>query len=286
MAITEEQRRIVCDLYESGKSGGRIAELTDIPRHSVYRILRTQNIQRRIGSDAAQSRELKQSTIAERWSFLKIGLKIGRLTVIGKPLSFAKQGGVFFPCQCECGKWLTVRGSLLKPPARKKSCGCLKRDRASELLAARKTKHGNSRRGQETPEFKSWMAMKTRCLNQKEKTYPRWGGRGIKICPQWLGDNGFKQFLSDMGPKPSISHSLDRIDNDGDYEPSNCRWATQVQQGNNKRNNVIIEFDGKKMTIAQWANLLGIKRATLSRRLKAGWSIERALTPYVRPFKS
>ena len=126
-----------------------------------------------------------------------------------------------------------------------------------------------------TPEYRSWVGLRNRCMNPKNKQYPEYGGRGITVCERW---QKFEHFYADMGPKPSPQHSVDRIDNDKGYDPANCRWATQTQQGNNKRSNVLLTFGGVTMTLTEWARHIGVKETTLRRRLDKGWPLERALT--------
>lgn len=130
--------------------------------------------------------------------------------------------------------------------------------------------------------YGTWSDIKKRCLYPKYKQYYLYGGRGIKICDRWL--ESFENFLEDMGERPSQKHSIERINNDGDYEPSNCRWATKKEQSRNKRNNRMITFEGKTLCIADWADLFNLNYATLLRRIKAGWNINQALnkTPRVR----
>lgn len=125
------------------------------------------------------------------------------------------------------------------------------------------------------PEYRAWEAMHARCYSDTCISYPHYGARGIKVCERW---QSFENFLDDMGPKPSRKHSLDRKDNDGDYTPENCRWATKVEQMNNRTNSRWLEHDGKRMTLAQWARELGITEAALESRLRKGWPLERALT--------
>ncbi len=127
-------------------------------------------------------------------------------------------------------------------------------------------------------EYQAWYAMLKRCYNPKIKHYIHYGGRGIRVCERW---HKFENFLKDMGPRPSLnlfSYSLDRIDNDGNYEPSNCRWASPKQQGANRRTNVYLEFKGRKMIISEWAKYLGFKDSCIRERLRHGWSIERTLS--------
>lgn len=129
----------------------------------------------------------------------------------------------------------------------------------------------------ESDEYNIWTLMKGRCLNVKNKRYPEWGGRGITVCDRWKND--FMAFYEDMGARPSISHSLDRINNDGNYDPENCRWATKMEQSNNRPRWVrLIEFRGESMTITQWAKKIGIGRKTLYDRFENGWTTEEALT--------
>src|SRR5438094_3143938 len=136
--------------------------------------------------------------------------------------------------------------------------------------------HGHST----SPEYISWEAMKQRCFDPKKPNYHLYGGRGITVCERWMD---FRNFLADMGPRPSPAHSLDRFpDRDGNYEPGNVRWATGEQQANNTRTNRHITFHEETLTLAQWARRLDIGEGTLRWRLKAGWSIERAFSTPLR----
>jgi len=126
-----------------------------------------------------------------------------------------------------------------------------------------------------TPEYFAWMGMKNRCLNPKAQGFRYWGGRGIKICDRWMV---YENFLEDMGPRPTPKHSLDRINNNGDYEPSNCRWATIDEQNRNKRTNIWMTFRGKTMLPIDWSKELGICIETLEGRLRRGWSHEKTLS--------
>lgn len=129
-----------------------------------------------------------------------------------------------------------------------------------------------------TSEWRAWRAMRRRCYDTSRPGYRSYGGRGITVCERWLGDDGFRNFLTDMGPKPSAKHSLDRINNDGGYEPGNCRWATPREQSNNRRVTHLIEWNGRKQGLSQWAAELGMAHVTLKKRLVAGWPIHRALS--------
>ncbi len=118
--------------------------------------------------------------------------------------------------------------------------------------------------------------MKQRCYNPRFHKYADYGARGIKVCERWR--DSFEAFLGDMGPKPSPRHTLDRKENDGDYTPENCRWATSLEQGANKRSNVRLEYDGRTQSISEWARELGIKAGTISYRIRKGWSVAETLT--------
>jgi len=124
--------------------------------------------------------------------------------------------------------------------------------------------------------------MVKRCHHTNGSGYENYGARGITVCDRWRfgedGKSGLELFAADMGPKPSPKHSIDRMDNDGNYEPGNCRWATAEEQANNTRANRRIEFRGETKTVTQWAQTLGVDMYLVSHRLAAGWSVERALT--------
>ena len=128
-----------------------------------------------------------------------------------------------------------------------------------------------------TTEYYIWTNMHSRCRNSNVLQYKDYGGRGISVCDRWSGKQGFNNFLDDMGSRPT-NLTLERIDSNKGYEPSNCKWASWVEQQNNRRNNKKLTFNGKTMGISQWARELGINRTTLSMRLQYGWSTEETLT--------
>ncbi len=200
------------------------------------------------------------------------GKRYGRLTVVSRIERPGK--GLFWKCVCDCGNESVVWGANLRN-GNSKSCGCLGR----ENKLASKTTHGKAH----TREYHVWLTMKSRCRNPKNHKYADYGGRGIKICKRW---EVFDNFYADMGDRPSDAHSIDRIDNDGDYTPDNCRWATTEQQQGNKRSNRVLEWNGKRQTVKEWGRELGISSNVISSRLYRGWSVERALATPVKPRNS
>jgi hypothetical protein len=127
-----------------------------------------------------------------------------------------------------------------------------------------------------TAEYRAWADMKSRCYWTKAKAFKSYGGRGITVCDEWRTD--FPAFLEHIGPRPGSGYSLDRIDVNGNYEPGNVRWATRSEQASNMRRTKLLEFNGLRMTVTHWARHIGIDKRTLEFRLRAGWTVERALT--------
>lgn len=192
-----------------------------------------------------------------------VGSMFGRLTVVKR--SGAVRGRPSWLCVCSCGEIRVVSGSDLRG-GDTKSCGCL------QIEWARSGKSQTTHGMRYTTEYKIWVGMKQRCLNPNDKAYPDYGGRGITVCPEWI--NSFEVFLSDMGNRPSKNHSLDRGDNDGPYSPSNCRWSTRGEQGNNQRTNRVLEYDGRKLTMAEWARYFGVNYRTLKWAIGRGETLE------------
>lgn len=205
------------------------------------------------------------------------GQRFGRLVVVSD--AGIEKGRHYWDCICDCGITMRVYTGHLRN-GHTKSCGCFKRD----LTIKRSMKHGQDRRGLATAEYTSWSRMIQRCNNPKRKDYKNYGGRGIKVCGRWLDrEHGFENFLADMGLRPP-GKSLDRVNNEGDYKPSNCRWATREEQNNNTRQNCWLEYGGEVLTLTQWACKLGVSKYVLWTRInKLNWSIERTLSTPVRP---
>lgn len=158
-----------------------------------------------------------------------------------------------------------------------------KEERGARISAA-KIKHGHAQAGRASTEYRTWTQMRGRCLNQSDTAWKDYGGRGICVDDRW---SSFENFLADMGLRPSPSHTLDRIDNDGPYSRNNCRWASKKEQARNRRSSTAITFNGVTKTLAEWSETTGIHAGTINTRLRDGWSIERALTTptrVVRPY--
>jgi hypothetical protein len=185
-------------------------------------------------------------------------MRFGRLIAIGR-------ADGHWLCQCDCGNQKVIQGSRLRG-GQTKSCGCYNR----EVLSARKT-HGQTK----SRTFTTWAAMKNRCHSSTSQWYSRYGGRGIKVCDRWL--ESFENFLADMGERPDGA-SIDRIDNDGNYEPSNCRWATRLQQERNKGSNRYFTINAERRALSEWCELYGANYQRVYARLLLGWDIEKALT--------
>ena len=201
------------------------------------------------------------------------GQKFGRLTVVERRENYIDPKGKQrskWRCECECGNIVDVVGSVLKN-GHTKSCGCLRKETS---VAVNRT-HGMI----DTPIYKEWENMKARCYIKSSSRYHRYGARGITVCDRWR--NSFEAFYEDVSKLPHFGecgYTINRIDNDGNYEPNNVEWADKITQANNTSTNHYVTYKGKTQTIAQWAREFHIGSATLLYRLKAGWNIERALT--------
>lgn len=202
------------------------------------------------------------------------GQRFGRWLVIrfyGKRIYESGNEVSLYLCQCDCGNERLVLASNMRSGI-SESCGCLK----EELTSKRATTHGMSK----TPIWFVWMNMHERCRNPNNTEWENYGGRGIRVCEEW---KSFEGFFEDMKMPPTPKHTIERVDVNGNYEKSNCVWATHIEQGRNRRNNRVVTYDGQTRCLTEWAELLGINDGVISRRLNRGWSVERALTEPSKP---
>lgn len=197
------------------------------------------------------------------------GRTFSRLTVICQKGKLANKPA--WLCRCKCGKEVVVRGSDLRG-GKHRSCGCLQID--SVTTHGMTDGHGKRKRGRFTG-YSNWTSMIQRCHNPNSTGYARYGGRGIVVCERWR--NSFVAFIADVGKRPSTEHSLDRINNDGNYEPGNVHWATREIQQNNRRVNNQQEYNGETKSITQWCRILGVNISRVRGRLRLGWSFTRAV---------
>lgn len=205
------------------------------------------------------------------------GKRFGRLTVLSRGGNTKDKRSTWL-CLFDCGNCKVVRASNLIA-GQTKSCGCLyyeSRKNAAQKVKGEKShlyKHGLSKSRINS----IYRGIKKRCYNHNEPSYPNYGGRGIRMCDIW--ENDFMPFYRwSMENGYSDTLSIDRIDVDGDYCPENCRWVDWKTQQNNRRNNKVIEYNGVSHTVAEWADISGVKRKTLYKRLNNGWEFERAIT--------
>lgn len=208
------------------------------------------------------------------------GQVFGRLTVIHDtrlPCKGRKNGRRAWVCQCECGTILTrIHGEITSGNIR--SCGCLEREML--ILRNKKGRPIDAPNFTEMPEYGIWADIIKRCTNPKSISFVNYGQRGIIVCDRWR--NSFEHFLEDMGTRPSYQHQIERIDNHGNYEPSNCKWATRSEQSRNKRNNHWLTVGDETLCITDWANRLGTSAGVIRGRILLGWSPHKIVTEPVR----
>lgn len=200
--------------------------------------------------------------------------RFGNLTVLGEQDGKAVPGNGsprLLLCRCDCGREkLFPLGNVKRGLS--KSCGCM---RGARVTSA-KLQHGHNIKGRTTPEYRAWSHAIGRCENPNDAAFANYGGRGITVCRRWR--DSFEAFLEDMGPRPSDKHSIDRIDVNRGYEPSNCRWATKHTQDRNRRTNRFIIWRGERICLSDAARQAGVPRRTVEARLYRGWSVEEALS--------
>jgi hypothetical protein len=191
--------------------------------------------------------------------------RYGRWAVLSGPVTRSVNGALvaFWRCVCDCGTSRDVRAHDIRS-GKSRSCGCLNR----EASVAANSRHGSSPRAGSTPEYRVWLSMIQRCTNPARRCYPSYGGRGIAVCERW---RDFANFLADVGPRPA-GKSLDRIDNDGHYEPGNVRWVTQREQCANKRTNKNFTINGVTKNQSEWCREFGVAIGTFRGRMRRGQS--------------
>ena len=204
-----------------------------------------------------------------------VGARYGRLVVLS---SLPAKGGHYsWLCRCDCGVEKPIRAEHLLN-GKSQSCGCRQREDVAQWARTHGHCVGRNEGKQVSPEYTTYYSMIWRCYDKKQKYYKNYGGRGIKVCARWR--KSFENFFEDMGPRPPGT-TLNRIDNDGDYTPKNCNWATREEQMRNSRSVRFIEYAGERRNVSAWAEKLGIPRGIIYRRLWDGWTEKRALsTPY------
>jgi hypothetical protein len=192
------------------------------------------------------------------------GRTFGRLTVT----AFAEKRGkkLYWKCRCDCGNE-TIVVSYALTAGTSSSCGCFRR----EFRSKESVTHGL----RSVPEYNIWAGIKQRCCNPSSELFARYGARGITICDRWR--ESFEAFYADMGPRPTPQHTIERKNNDGNYEPGNCIWATMKVQERNRRNNRLLTHEGITATIAEWSERTGIAYATIYSRLRKGVPVAVAL---------
>lgn len=204
------------------------------------------------------------------------GKKFGRLVVVGLSIIDKKRDyRVYWNCLCECGKKVVVRGDILRS-YRTRSCGCLLKSKVKYGAESYLYKHGKTG----TKIYIAWKQIQSRCYNKKDSAYHNYGERGIKC--EW---ETFEEFYKDMRDPPSKMHSIDRIDNNGNYSKENCRWATKKQQANNRRTCVLFTLEGKTKNLKEWSEHFNTPYKSVWWRVKKGWNIEDALKTPIRTKK-
>jgi hypothetical protein len=201
-----------------------------------------------------------------RLRFIEPGTRYGRTVVVRE---LERENPRRIALKCDCGvEHVSFFGDVWRNQVT--SCGCYRLEAIKRGLHAT---HGHFHRS----EYAIWNSMVGRCHRPKDSNFHRYGARGIEVCERWR--KSFENFFADMGPRPSPTHSVERRDNDGDYEPNNCRWATPKEQGRNRRNNRRHDYQGLSLTGPEWAERVG--KPVVAGRLERGWTVERAITqPY------
>ena len=208
------------------------------------------------------------------------GETFGRLTVIGYLGSRQRSDGngtrSWWMVKCECGTVKEVESNNLSR-GDIRSCGCKQGGHGPKDARSYSKTGRNSVSG-----YVGWKGLFMRCYNPKHPAYQRYGGRGITVHPDWTGVGGFERFIAHIGPKPTPNHSIDRIDNNGNYDPGNVRWATRKEQGRNSRHNRLLTHNGITQPLVCWSEELGLRREVIADRINRGWPVADALSPITR----
>ena len=210
---------------------------------------------------------LHNEQLRERKLIDLLGQKFGRLLVLKRAENHGRE--TYWKCRCDCGNIKEINGAKLKN-GHTKSCGCLSKETTSEIFKT----HGMS----STRLYRIYKKMYRRCYKPKTKWFENYGGRGITICQEWLGEQGFENFAKwSMKNGYADNLSIDRKDNDKGYSPDNCRWASAKEQANNTRSTVFLTYKGETKSASEWSEITGIRQDTLTMRKRNGWSDEECI---------
>ncbi len=208
---------------------------------------------------------------------LEEGKEYDRLTILRKVIfqsgSDWRSLRIRYDCKCKCGTVIEGVEGYRISSHHLKSCGCLQREKAAEN-GRKKRKHGYATNNDRIPEYMIWVHMRRRCENPADENYENYGGRGIRVCRRW---QSFENFLDDMGRRPGKKYMIDRVDNNGNYVPSNCRWATIKESNRNRRNIRLLTINGITKGLGEWAEESGTNIETIRSRIRSGWESKEAV---------
>lgn len=206
------------------------------------------------------------------------GKVFGRLTVLRAAEQRSKQGYIQWVCQCNCrDKTIIVVPSYKLKYGHTRSCGCLQRD---TVIQMNRDREKNPAADRDTRLYRVWRGIRARTSYESQLSYKNYGGRGISICDEWHDDfSAFRNWALANGYSDDLT--IDRLDIDGDYTPDNCRWATRKEQNNNQRSNIRLSFDGETHTASQWAEIMGITKDCIYKRIRRGYTIEAILKEFI-----